>query len=48
MLDTTNIYAEIDLETKSRALEACAITGGTPSRKPWRKQPELMEFLHGL
>lgn len=47
-LDTTNIYAEIDLETKARALDACAIKGGTRSRKPWRKQPKLMEFLHGL
>jgi len=47
-LDTTNIYAEIDLDTKARALDACVIKSGTRSRKPWRKQPKLMEFLHGL
>lgn len=46
-LDTTNIYAEIDLETKARALAACAITDH--ARRPtWRQQPALMEFLHGL
>jgi site-specific recombinase XerD len=47
-VDTTNIYAEIDLETKARALDACAIGGGTRPRKPWREQPALIEFLHGL
>jgi integrase/recombinase XerD len=47
-LDTTNIYAEIDLETKARALDTCSINGSARSRKPWRKQPALMEFLHGL
>jgi len=47
-LDTTNIYAEIDLETKARALAACAIKGGKRSQKPWRQQPALMEFLHAL
>jgi hypothetical protein len=46
--DTTNIYAETDLETKARALDACAIKGDTRSRNPWRKQPKLMEFLHRL
>jgi site-specific recombinase XerD len=47
-LDTTNIYAEIDLETKARALDACTIKEGKRSKRPWRKQPALMEFLHGL
>lgn len=47
-LDTTNIYAEIDLETKARALAACEVSDEDPHRKPWRKQPALMEFLHGL
>jgi len=47
-LDTTNIYAEIDLETKARALAACVIEGTARPRKPWRQQPTLMEFLHGL
>jgi site-specific recombinase XerD len=47
-LDTTNIYAEIDLETKAKALAACAIAPEHPHSRPWRKQPALMEFLHGL
>jgi hypothetical protein len=47
-LDTTNIYAEIDLETKARALDACAIKGRKGSQTPWRQQRALMEFLHAL
>jgi integrase/recombinase XerD len=47
-LDTTNIYAEIDLETKARALAACTINDRRRSRKPWRHRPDLMEFLHAL
>jgi integrase/recombinase XerD len=47
-LDTTNIYAEIDLETKARALDACAIKESKGSRTPWRQQRALMEFLHAL
>jgi hypothetical protein len=48
LVDTTNIYAELDLETKARALAACAIDDGKRSRKPWRQQHALMEFLHAL
>jgi integrase/recombinase XerD len=47
-LSTTNIYAEIDLETKARALAACAVSEETIARKHWRDQPHLMEFLRGL
>ena len=47
-LDTTNVYAETDLETKARALNTCAPETGDAKRKPWRKQPDLMEFLRGL
>lgn len=47
-LDTTNIYAEIDLETKAKALATCDISAGHRRTKPWRTQPALMEFLHGL
>lgn len=45
-LDTTNIYAEVDLETKARALAACS-PGEKPQAK-WRKQPEVMAFLRSL
>jgi site-specific recombinase XerD len=47
-LNTTNIYAETDLETKARALAACAPSTGGAKMKPWRDQPDLMEFLRGL
>jgi site-specific recombinase XerD len=46
-IDTTNIYAEIDLEAKAKALEACEIAPPTTS-KPWREDPDLMEFLRSL
>ena len=44
-LTTTNIYAEIDLETKAKALATC-----TPAaqKAAWRNQPELMAFLRTL
>ena len=46
-VDTTNIYAETDLETKARALATCAPDAVTET-KPWRDQPGLMAFLRGL
>ena len=46
-LATTNIYAQVDLETKAKALANCE-TEDTVPKKPWRKDPELMEFLRGL
>lgn len=48
-LNTTHIYAEIDLETKARALASCAVEDDTPARQlAWREQPELMAFLRSL
>ena len=46
-LSTTNIYAEVDLEMKTKALLKCEIKSGK-SKKPWRKNPGLMEFLRTL
>jgi len=46
-ISTTNVYAEVDLEMKAKALVKCAIKGGKP-KKPWRKNPGLMEFLRTL
>ena len=47
-LDTTNIYAEIDLETKAKALAKCEI-GDAPKPKPrWREDPGLLAFLRSL
>lgn len=47
-INTTNIYAETDLETKARALATCAPETSGPQRKTWRVQPDLMRFLRGL
>jgi integrase/recombinase XerD len=47
-ISTTNIYAETDLETKARALAICAPNTEDTKTKPWRRQPDLMEFLRGL
>lgn len=47
-LNTTNIYAETDLDTKARALVACVPPTDSKPEKRWREQPELMAFLRGL
>ena len=46
-LDTTNVYAEIDLQTKADALAKCEITGKAPGGKRW-KQPDVMAFLRTI
>jgi len=43
-INTTNIYAETDLEMKARALGLCAVKSKR-SQKPWRDNPDLMSFL---
>ena len=47
-LDTTNIYAEIDLEGKAEALAKCNITNEVEPTKRWNKNPGLMQFLRSL
>ena len=47
-VDTTNVYAEIDLDTKAKALATCAIQpdpGGPPI---WKDNKDLMVFLRSL
>jgi hypothetical protein len=44
-VDTTNIYAEVDLAMKAKALSACSIPD---TRSHWRKEPGLMAFLRSL
>jgi site-specific recombinase XerD len=47
-VDTTNVYAEIDLDTKAKALAKCAIQpdpGGPPI---WKDNKDLMVFLRSL
>jgi site-specific recombinase XerD len=46
-LNTTNIYAEADLEMKAKALALCAIESKA-ARKRWRDDPGLMQFLRAL
>jgi hypothetical protein len=47
-LDTTNIYAEVDLETKAKALASVDVTDEFASRGPDKTLPSLMAFLKGL
>ena len=47
-LDTTNVYAEIDLEMKAKALAKCEINGPKKTVKPWRADASLMAFLKSL
>ena len=46
-INTTNVYAEIDLEMKARALALCDIAEKNPSR-PWKEKKGLMAFLKSL
>lgn len=47
-LDTTNVYAEVDLEMKAKALARCEIKSGRRFGKHWRQDRGLMEFLQSL
>jgi site-specific recombinase XerD len=46
-LSTTNIYAEVDLEMKAKALAHCEIRDGK-SPQPWREDAGLMAFLQKI
>ncbi|MGB8694547.1 MAG: tyrosine-type recombinase/integrase [Steroidobacteraceae bacterium] len=47
-INTTNVYAEVDLDAKAKALAACS--PGTPgrSRLPWKSATGVMAFLRNL
>jgi integrase/recombinase XerD len=47
-LRTTNVYAEVDLEMKAKALAHCEIASSEPSDKRWRDDTGLMTFLRSL
>ena len=47
-LETTNIYAEIDLQMKAKALAKFELTTDIKPAIRWREQPALMEFLRTL
>lgn len=46
-VDTTNIYAEVDMEMKVKALGKCLPLGDAPA-KHWRDDKDLMAFLDGI
>lgn len=46
-LDTTNIYAEIDLEMKAKALAHCEVKGAKRARR-WTEDKGIMAFLRNL
>jgi integrase/recombinase XerD len=46
-LDTTQVYAEIDLEMKAQALAQCEMPAESVVRQ-WHKEPALMAFLKAL
>ena len=46
-LSTTNIYAEIDVETKARAIARCDESGSAPTER-WRDRKDLMQYLRDL
>jgi site-specific recombinase XerD len=47
-LDTTNIYAEVDLELKAKALASVEITDATSGTHRRSTLPSLMEFMRRL
>lgn len=47
-LDTTNVYAETDLEMKANALAHCEVKGSSKRTKRWRQDAGLMAFLKSL
>jgi site-specific recombinase XerD len=46
-LETTNIYAEIDLEMKAKAMALCSAAVPRPER-PWKKDKGVMAFLNAI
>jgi integrase/recombinase XerD len=47
-LDTTHVYAEVDLDMKAKALASLDISDLPTSARRRRPTPLLMEFLRGL
>ena len=49
-LDTTHIYAEVDLEMKAKALAHCEVMPASDLKNEavWHNNPGLMAFLHSI
>ena len=46
-LDTTNIYAEIDLQMKAKAMALCDAGDAAPNR-PWKEDKGVIAFLNSI
>ena len=46
-VDTTNVYAEVNLEMKAKALKTAEIKGLSTNKKKW-KDPGILSFLESL
>jgi len=47
-INTTNVYVEVDLEMKAKALACCEVIENKKKSKPWREDKNLMSFLDSL
>lgn len=47
-VNTTNVYAEVDLDAKAKALAACTPGVVRKSRPPWKSATSVMDFLRTL
>ena len=47
-INTTQVYAELDLEMKAKALATCEIAAETTPTVHWRSDASLMTFLQSL
>lgn len=47
-INTTNIYAEVNLEMKAEALKCCEVKGKKNNQKQWKDNKKLMDFLDSL
>jgi len=47
-LDTTNLYARANLDTKRKALEMVDMSARPGKRPRWKRDPELLTWLDSL
>lgn len=47
-INTTNVYAEVDLDAKAKALAACSPGTTGKDRLPWKSATGVMDFLRSL
>ncbi len=47
-INTTNIYAEVNLEMKAKALMTCAIDSSNGKKISWKTDENLLSYLDSL